>query len=716
MKRTLSPWFTAGLLLVGVAAGVSFGFGGLRRQARVAQVSGQQVLLRVSPDTPANKELLKAAQGGDAKAIRAALEAGGDPDAVVTDSTPESAKTPIAMMATYSEPGEESTRIPGFREIVIRAKDVNAAESRFGRTLLMAAVDLNDLDSVKSLVERGANVNAATKGNATMAGLTALHQAILIGGGRSKDLPPVLTYLLEHGANPNVADGRSTTPLMQAALYGKADDVRELLKHGADPKMRAGDGRTALDFAVQRNEQEVAALLDANSPMDLGQAASMGNVRRLKEALAAGGDPNQTTAQGLPLTAASRSGNADAVRLLLDHGAKINVPDNQGQTALHHAALLGNDKVVQVLLQRGADPNALAKRMDVRGEPPTPLMAAVSQARADIVQVLLRKADLKRYGQLDAALRLAVQLAGQGPSYPVGVPRKRRAEGEVLNSQSRILDLLLKAGADVKADHSRCVAMAAENSQTELVRLLLDRGADVNGRERVSDQVFYGATALIAAIDATAMSQGLRDEMEAGRASGSMSQADVTEEGKRGRATVELLLKRGANVNLGDAFGKTALMHCVEMETPELIPTLLAHKANVEVVDAEGQTVLMHACAEGQLPVVQTLLKAGAKINAVDKAGRSALMLAIDAGDNARVRKAQAEMDDHMAHHGQSPRTITREELPNPYGHPDIVRLLVQKGARVDVRAKDGSTPLSLARKEGFNDVVAVLRKAGARN
>lgn len=55
--------------------------------------------------------------------------------------------------------------------------------------------------------------------------------------------------------------------------------------------------------------------------------------------------------------AASSPGNAEMVRVLLAHGARLNQPDSGQQTALHKAVLHGNVEEVTVLLERGADPN-----------------------------------------------------------------------------------------------------------------------------------------------------------------------------------------------------------------------------------------------------------------------------------------------------------------------------------------------------------------------
>lgn len=675
---------------------------------------------RVVPDTPANRALVKAARRMDLKAVREAFAAGASADtALGTVGRPET--MPVAILAAYAETGQEAKARPVFREIVGRVKDVNAEAGPFRNTLLMVAAELEDLPSVRSLVERGARLDAHTgamPGSMGMDGKmipggreTVLHRAISVGGDLRKDVTPVLTYLLDKGAPVNEPDARDVTPLMLAAQYGKAPVVQALLAHGADPARRDLSGRTALDYATRRRFAEVAALLDAKTAMDLGQAATFGNVERIRAALKAGADPNALDERKRPaLVAAVTSGRVEAVQALLDAGAQVGASDKQGLTALHVAAQAGEPTILKALIAHKADPDALAKPHGLRGEPATPLMEAVDQARPEAVDLLLRHVDPKAHGQLDAALRLAIATAGMVPSTPSGLPRQRRDANEFLNANGRILEALLRAGADPRADESRALFLAAENGQTGLVRLLLDKGASVNAQDRDRYALEPGATALIAAVNAVGMAGGEEEMIRDGSMSGMITIADAQAEQRNARATFDLLLRRGADIDLADAQGKTPLMHCVEMDAPSLVSALLARKPRLEAADREGRTVLALAAAEGKLSLVRTLVAAGAKIGAVDAKGRTVLMLAIDAGQNAEYRQRRAEMDRHMEGHGESPRPIRRDELPNRTGRPELVRFLLSHGANPKVMAKDGVTALSLAQKEAFAEVAAMLR------
>jgi ankyrin repeat protein len=131
-------------------------------------------------------------------------------------------------------------------------------------------------------------------------------------------------------ANPKLAQSKGEggdTPLMYAALYGNATSVRALLDSGADPNARNDAGVAALLWAV--DQADITRLL-----------------------LERGADANvQSSDRRTPVQlAASRFGASDVVKLLLDHGAKL-----EGQTALSAAASAGDETLMRLLIDRGAD-------------------------------------------------------------------------------------------------------------------------------------------------------------------------------------------------------------------------------------------------------------------------------------------------------------------------------------------------------------------------
>lgn len=119
-------------------------------------------------------------------------------------------------------------------------------------TLYKAAGD-GDTPQVLALLEGGADVNARTG-----SGSFALNNAAV------ENEIEVIRILLERGANPNVQNGQGDTPLICATKYagGKTATVKLLVEAGTDIAIKDDEGKTALDYAKAKDQQEAIALLE----------------------------------------------------------------------------------------------------------------------------------------------------------------------------------------------------------------------------------------------------------------------------------------------------------------------------------------------------------------------------------------------------------------------------------------------------------------------
>jgi hypothetical protein len=139
----------------------------------------------------------------------------------------------------------------------------------------------------------------------------------------------VVTLLLAAGMDPDALGGKA---LAMAAAGGRTELLRLLLEAGADPDRPSGSfGQPALISALMRGEIEAARLL-----------------------LEAGADPDVPTRAGA--TALFFAQDVETARMLLDAGATVNRRDDAGGTALMSAVVLGDLALVELLLERGADP------------------------------------------------------------------------------------------------------------------------------------------------------------------------------------------------------------------------------------------------------------------------------------------------------------------------------------------------------------------------
>lgn len=159
----------------------------------------------------------------------------------------------------------------------------------------------------------------------------------------------------------------SAQDLADAAMAGDAGTVGHLLAEDpARVREYTDEGWTALHLAANA---EISDML-------LGAGADINARNRHKFA----GPGNS------PLSAATYQQRLDVVKLLIERGADVNQGDNAGFTPLHLAAALGYPEVARVLLEAGADPNALTSESAgarYRGKTPIDLISETDRRRDD---------------------------------------------------------------------------------------------------------------------------------------------------------------------------------------------------------------------------------------------------------------------------------------------------------------------------------------------
>lgn len=279
---------------------------------------------------------------------------------------------------------------------------------------VFTAIVSGDASKLEQLLKNGADPNQRTPW-----GWAALHQAMFAPIA-------VADTLLNAGADANVrirgtgADN-GWTPLFFAATQGRQELITDLLNHGADVNAADNAGHTALFYAIQRQQKEVASLLVESGTRPLGftptpaltvrpmtyiggphpkalaipplfQAVRSHNEKAVAELLKNGADPNERAPDGwMPLHQAMY-GDVEICRLLIAYGADVNArvaePFHSSDfTPLLFAASLGRVDMASVLLQHGAD----TKVKDSRGK--TPLMVAKEARKDEIVRLLLAASD-----------------------------------------------------------------------------------------------------------------------------------------------------------------------------------------------------------------------------------------------------------------------------------------------------------------------------------
>jgi ankyrin repeat protein len=250
--------------------------------------------------------------------------------------------------------------------LLAAGRDVNT-RGRFGRTALHEAIQRKNPDIVRLLLDRGAD--PAIQDNC---GYTALHHAVAKDYAGQVRNPTIIRLLLDHGADRTVNVQNFSmhdTPLHKAAAFESNPIIIEmLLAAGANPNIQNGDSETPLhvnlSYGDHGNEQTVHLLLEAHA------------------------DPNNAGSKGItPLHLAAMNGKIEIFRMLVKAGADIRKPDNDGHTPLHYAM---SHEIITELLALGA----AIDQQDQQGR--TALHHVASSNYIDKALVLIaRGADLK---------------------------------------------------------------------------------------------------------------------------------------------------------------------------------------------------------------------------------------------------------------------------------------------------------------------------------
>ncbi len=506
---------------------------------------------------------------------------------------------------------------------------------------LLHAVENRHMAIVKLLVESGADVNVATKGD----GKTPLHAAMhaiksiiqIAGFGdvhRSKADHELVKYLVEHGANSNAEGGFCLTPFLLAIYNDDQELVEYFISKGADINLELqhtdlNESRdTALGAAVQESNKAIVQLLlnhGAKPKADtIEEAFKIGNAEIIAALLASGTDTyEKNNVNNTALIYAARYGNIDIVTHLLKNSANINAQEMShdgvldGDTALIAASHNGHTDIVKLLLDKGAD---IDTKVYYCGD--TALMKACGGGYIDIVKLLLDK---------------GAQVNSVNEYYGFTALMKARRCGFI-----EIVQLLLDNGADINSidrkdqdGYTALMNAIRHGGSLEVIQLLLQQGAGINARDK------NGYTALMVAclFGKTEITKLL---LQNGAESNISTESGNTALGIASRfghtEIVKLLLQNDAHINsISTAFGTPLRLACSNGHT-EIVKLLLQNGADVNIVDSYG-TPLITACGYGYCDIVKLLLEHGADVNLPSHSGQTPLMATCQFSGNSEIIK-----------------------------------------------------------------------------
>lgn len=207
-----------------------------------------------------------------------------------------------------------------------KKKDDKKVEINMSEQLIQA-VKGKDSETVRRLIEEGVDSNTQDSQGRT---------AIMIAT-YNNDIETA-KILIDAGADVNNKDDMENNPFLYTGAEGYIDILKLTIKAGADPSITNRFGGTALIPASEHGYVDVIKELLTNTDIDVNHVNNLGWTALLEAIILNNGDEKQQ----------------QTVKLLIDHGADVNIPDHNNVTPLQHAREKGFKEIEHILLKAGA--------------------------------------------------------------------------------------------------------------------------------------------------------------------------------------------------------------------------------------------------------------------------------------------------------------------------------------------------------------------------
>lgn len=538
-----------------------------------------------------------------------------------------------------------------------------------GTTRFIKAVCSGDEKLVQYFIKCGATIDLADKSDRT-----PLHHAASLGHDK------IVSLLLSENASFNTLDKKGETALFKAVANGHSAVAERLLDLGVNVDISNKEGQLALHVAAKNSSMEVVQKLlpltkKPNQADKKGVApfhlAAEHNVKSVVEALLFGQtiDLSSVDKKGYhALHYAFRNKDPEILEILFETSAisLLDVANHEfGQTLLHMAVENKDHNMVWKLIDLGT-------QLDVLDKGGYSAMAiAVEDGDLEMVELLTSRG-------FDVSKEIKVKRGKK--------PAKSLLSIALVEGKSSIIDFLLEQNIDVNIRNERGqtpLMTALSTGKNKFVRKVLETGADVSLLDKEDRNVFYyiqkdcpeeifeklvkskgadinkkdtrGGSALIWAIKRSRVSYGMGQGIFDNR-------------------NAQLFIKHGADVNVLDEAGRTALHCAVESRNTDLVKILLDAKANPVIPMTEGYSIVHISVYQDSPEILKLLLDAGADVNSKDKFGDTILEHAIN------------------------------------YGSYDLVEILLEKGADLDlVYTERGETIYDVVKRHHGKELLDLI-------
>lgn len=686
-----------------------------------------------------------------------------------------------------------------FLERISSDKDIDAVNSE-GLTPLHIALSERNLELSMTLIEKGADVNK--KG---LYGKTPLHYALTINrdiwekaDNEVLDVYPLLELLLKKGAKINELSGSDSSPLLfLCEFYDEETDVLKACKlfiyNGAEINIMDSHSETPLFHAVDRDNFELVKLLIENgADVNLGeysnfpiieandkkespeivkllvengtnvnvcedddrfetalsqQMFAFANEHIVKMLLEKGANVNCLgLGEESPLHYAACYGIIPTMKVILEYKPNVNLRNCNGDTPLHHACSKGNLEAVQLLIQSGANINIR------NNDNQTPFYFAAVNNHFVLVQYLLEigynleleerksiligmitnenmdfeitdffwKADinineLSREGKpllyfaLEQRDKKRVSYLLEKGADPAIVPEWNPLSIYAMSNHTEEIKELLRAGNifSLSADYRDPIYTAIKYKNKQIAKLIYKEAVKRNIPRMwnyFNNSLFFGNVYMASYFLKNGYSIEYKDDKNNPAIFSAVEGGHVS--------SLKFLIKKGININEKNKDGKSAIFIACEKEQVEIAELLF--KMEADLIEPNSVSPYYFAAKYWKKEIINLLLQYTKDINLTDKFGLAPLHYfvkessyfyieqLIRRGANPHIKTKDGDTVIHLSVHN------------NGHSTKSNIELFLELGVDVNAQNNSGDTALHIVVKKSNEKIIRLLLKKGA--
>ena len=479
--------------------------------------------------------------------------------------------------------------------------------------------------------------------------------------------------LLENGNKPDIQCPAKWTPLRYSVVKNQnLKMVKLLLEHEADPNAEFS-GDSVLTMAAAHGDLEIVkilvdkrALIDAANDEGftaLQKAAENGHKDVTEYLLNCGADiDHRSNAGGTALTIAANNTETECVRLLIERGANIHLAPDNGWAPIN--LTYDDPAMTRLLMEKGANANLVCAYF-------TPIFLASTNNFIETVKVLLE-------------FKVDLEIPCANPDYRTGFTALTCA---VSNNNLDMARVLLEGGANINHKSENVffpLMIAVRDGHDEMAKLLLEYNPNINLKD------YEGDTALnyIPALNLT-----------------------------------RILVNAGADIETRNNLLYTPITKAALEYNNDTVEYLITKKANLNPVGGKHGAPIHIACRWGNMSLLKILVKAGADTNLVNNSTcGNPLQSAARYWNAEDNRELQEQMIRYLLEEGKADVNViggTQGCALNAmcgWCRPDMVKLMLDSGAKINVQDEMGRGALHLAVLQDVDNFQMVVSAGGDIN